>query len=158
MVGISQGKHYTGTQEDSHEFFTFLLNSLRREGDEYLFGEFSNGLELTTTKFASPDEKCDYGHFYSPSAVQNDMTLINLELYDNADSTQNLSLQDLINSKYSNSSIEINLAKCNECCPCVNNKIRCSNQGVCVLTSVKKFVSLFSLPSVVMVVLQKMAI
>ena len=78
LVGISRGKLYTGTQEDSHEFFTFLLNSLRREGDEFLFGEFSNGIELTTTNFASSNEKCDNGHFYSPSAVQNDMTLINL--------------------------------------------------------------------------------
>ena len=92
MVGISRGKRYTGTQEDSHEFFTFLLNSLRREGDEYLFGEFTNGIELTTTNFASLDEKCDYGHLYSPSAVHNDMTLINLELYDLVDSTWGLSL------------------------------------------------------------------
>ena len=156
LVGISRGKLYTGTQEDSHEFFTFLLNSLRREGDEYLFGEFSNGIELTTTNFASSNEKCDNGHFYSPSAVQNDMTLINLELYDLADSTCGLSLQDLINSKYStNSNVELDVAKCNKCCPCANNKVRCSNQGVCVHRAVKKTVSLFSLPSVVMVVLPK---
>ena len=137
LVGISQGKHYTGTQEDSHEFFTFLLNSLRREGDEYLFGEFSNGIELTTTNFASLDEKCPYGHFYFPSGVQNDMTLINLDLDDHAGSTWDLSLQDLIKTKYSNSNVELNVAKCNECCPCKNNKIRCSNQGVCVLRAVK---------------------
>ena len=52
LVGISQGKHYTGSQEDSHEFFTFLLNSLRKEGAEYLFGEFSNILENTTSIFS----------------------------------------------------------------------------------------------------------
>ena len=118
-----------------------MLNSLRREGDKYLFGEFSNGIELTTTNFASSNEKCDYGHFYSTSAVQNDMTLINLELYDLADSTCGLSLQHLINSKYStNSNFELNVAKCNKCCPCENNKVRCSNQGVCVLRAVKKTV------------------
>ena len=43
----------------------------------------------------------------------------------------------------------------NECCPCANNKVRCSNQGVCFLRAVKKTFSLFSLPSVVMVVLPK---
>ena len=26
LVGISEGKNYTGTQEDYHEFFTFLLD------------------------------------------------------------------------------------------------------------------------------------
>ena len=82
------------------------------------------------------------------------MTLINLELYDLADSTCGLSLQDLINSKYStNSNVELDVAKCNTCCPCANNKVRCSNQGVCVHRAVKKTVSLFSLPSVVRVVL-----
>ena len=136
LVGISQGKRYTGTQEDSHEFFTFLLNSLRREGDKYLLGEFSNGFELTITNCAFLDEKCPYGYFYSPSGVQKDMTLIILDLDDNADSTWDLSLQCLINTKYSNSNVELNVAKCNKCCPCENNKIRCSNQGVCVLRAV----------------------
>ena len=61
----------------------------------------------------------------------------------------------LIKTKYSNSNVELNVAKCNKCCPCENNKVRCSNQGVCVLRAVKTTVSLFSLPSVVMVVLPK---
>ena len=61
LVGISQGKHYTDTQEDSHEFFTFLLNSLRREGDKYLFGE---GKRATAELGANNDANPTYGNLF----------------------------------------------------------------------------------------------
>ena len=55
MVGKSEGKHYTDSQEDSHEFLTFLLNSLRREGQQDFVEQFSYGIELTKSHFSSPN-------------------------------------------------------------------------------------------------------
>ena len=46
------------------------------------------------------------------------MTIINLDLDDQANSLRNSSLQHLLNAKYSNLSNEINVAKCNKCCEC----------------------------------------
>ena len=60
------------------------------------------------------------------------MTIINLDLDDQANSLRNLSLQHSLNAKYSNLSNEINVAKCNKCCEC-GKKSRCSSQGVVVV-------------------------
>ena len=70
MVGESEGKHYTDSQEDSHEFLTFLLNSLRREGQQWLVDQFSYGIELTKTHFSSQNKMCKSKHFYSPDSSQ----------------------------------------------------------------------------------------
>ena len=113
MVGESEGKPYTESQEDSHEFLTFLLNSLRREGQNLLVDEFSYGIELTKTHFSSPNKMCKSDHFYSPDSSQKEIDFINLELDGLADSH---SLQALINAKYSG--MEVTEAKCNQCCQC----------------------------------------
>ena len=144
LVGISQGKHYTGSQEDSHEFFTFLLNSLRKEGAEYLFGEFSNILEITTSIFSSPNNKCPAGHFYSPRSFQNEFSFINLDLDEHADSLWPLSLQHLIVAKYSNA--ELPYAKCNECCQCEKIKMGVVIKVFVFLGVLQKLLSFFLCP------------
>ena len=55
MVGESEGKLYTDSQEGSHKFLTFLLNSLKREGQHSLVEQFSNGIRLNKTNFSAPN-------------------------------------------------------------------------------------------------------